>query len=103
MLNELAKEIREIALSKGWDNLTPAIWQDKYIVPTFLALIHSETSEGLEAFRKNDKENFKEEMADMLIRVLDLAAGLEIDMDQAVADKMEKNRNRPFRHGGKKV
>jgi NTP pyrophosphatase (non-canonical NTP hydrolase) len=66
-----------------------------------LALIHSEVSEALEAFRVGDRENFEEELADIAIRLLDLAGGLHINLDQRIAEKMEKNRKRGFRHGGK--
>jgi hypothetical protein len=41
------------------------------------------------------------ELADIIIRVLDLAAILGIDMDAAVIEKMEYNANREHRHGGK--
>ena len=38
-----------------------------------------------------------------VIRVLDLAGGLAFDMDEAVRAKMDKNRARPYRHGGKRL
>jgi hypothetical protein len=41
------------------------------------------------------------ELADIIIRVLDLAASLDIDMDKAVIEKMQHNATRPARHGGK--
>jgi NTP pyrophosphatase (non-canonical NTP hydrolase) len=47
--------------------------------------------------------NFGEELADTLIRVLDLASGLGIDLDSAVSAKLEKNKHRGYRHGGKRV
>lgn len=71
--------------------------------PRILALIHSEASEALEAFRKDDRENFAEELADVLIRVLDCGGGLGIDLDATVAAKLEKNRSRGYKHGGKRV
>ena len=39
-----------------------------------IALCHAELSEALEALRKGD-ENFGEELADVVIRVADLAGG----------------------------
>jgi NTP pyrophosphatase (non-canonical NTP hydrolase) len=41
------------------------------------------------------------ELADIIIRVLDLAASLDIDMDKAVIEKMQHNATRSARHGGK--
>ena len=102
-LNGLAKEVREINRANGWNVTTPSDWEDIYKVPGILALIHSEVSEALEAFRHDDPENFAEELADILIRVLDCACGLRVDIDRAVREKLAKNRTRGFRHGGKRV
>lgn len=76
--NELAKEINEINRNNGWEVLTPADWESEEHIPAILALIHSEISEALEGFRKNDKENFVEELADVVIRCLDCLGGLEL-------------------------
>lgn len=103
LLGMLGDEIIEINRANGWNVLCPELWKDETKVPSVIALIHSEASEALEAFRKDDLENFSEELADIVIRVLDCAAGLEIDIDDAVAKKLEKNRGRGYRHGGKRV
>ncbi len=102
-LKQLGQEINEINREKGWQVCTPQDWQDTYKIPGVLALIHSEVSEALEAFRKGDQENFAEELADVLIRVLDCASGLGLDLDTEVAQKVEANRQRAFKHGGKRI
>jgi len=102
-LNELGDEILAVNRANGWEVLSPEAWAEPRHVPGALALIHSEVSEALEGFRGNDKANFEEEMADTLIRVLDCACGLGIDMDAAVARKLAANRLRGFRHGGKRL
>mgnify|MGYP000663212752 CR=1 FL=1 len=103
MLNELGKEIIEINRANGWEVLKPEEWDDTYKVPAMLALITSETSEALEGFRNRDYENFKEECADQIIRILDMTTGLGIDIDTEIRNKLEKNKKRGFKHGNKKM
>ena len=102
-LDELAKEIRQINEANGWNVLKFDEWADQYKVPGILALIHSEVSEALEAFRADDRDNFAEELADVLIRVLDCVGGLSDEFGAVVAAKLAKNRERGYRHGGKRV
>lgn len=101
-LNELGREIVDINRANGWDICTPGDWNDDTKIPCKLALIHSETSEALEAFRKDDRDNFIEELADTLIRILDTSSGLGFDIETVVRAKLEKNKTRGFRHGGKR-
>jgi NTP pyrophosphatase (non-canonical NTP hydrolase) len=68
-----------------------------------LMLLVSEVAEAFEAHANGDRANFAEELADVQIRLLDTAFGLGIDLDAEVAKKLEKNRGRGFRHGGKLV
>lgn len=83
--------------------MQPDDWGDTYKFPAILALIHSEVSEALEDFRKGDVDHAIEELADVVIRVLDCTGGLTGDFDAVVQAKLEKNRQRGYRHGGKKV
>lgn len=102
-LNDLAKEVNKINSANGWAVPVPGDWSQPYKVPTMLALIHTEVSEATEGFRENDKENFIEEMADVVIRVLDLTGGLGMDLDKAILQKLEKNKKRAYKHGGKRI
>lgn len=103
LMSEIGEEIVNINESNGWNVTTPVSWNDQYKIPSVLALIHSEVSEGLEAFRHDDIDNFTEEMADAIIRIVDMTHGLGLDIGTAVLGKLEVNRYRGYRHGGKKV
>jgi len=102
-LSALAKEIRDINIANGWNVTKHEEWLDTYKIPAILALIHSEVSEALEAFRAGDVDNFCEELADTLIRVLNCVAAFTTDFDAVVHAKLERNRRRGYRHGGKRV
>lgn len=96
-LNRLAKLITEWRKEKKFQT-------DANNIPEKLALIHSEVSEALEAHRNSKTSNvmpdeFVEELADIIIRVLDLCGALDIDISKAVYEKMCKNTNRPVKHG----
>nr|WP_253197602.1 MazG-like family protein [Clostridium algidicarnis] len=64
-----------------------------------LMLITGEVAEAHEALRRKDYENFKEELADIVIRTCDLAGGLDIDLEAEILKKMEKNKDRAYKHG----
>lgn len=103
-INDYIKLVREINLKNGWNVLRYYEWFADYKIPSILALIHSEVSEALEAFRKRDIDNFKEEIADIIIRCFDLAGGIkDMDLEAEIDKKLEKNRKRGFKHGGKKI
>lgn len=105
-INEVAKQIHENAVNHGW-------WEEPRTFPEILALIHSEVSEALEEYRNGHPvgetyhgeggkpEGVPTELADVIIRVLDYCAFAGINIDQAITDKHEYNKTRPYRHGGK--
>ena len=65
-------------------------------------LIHSEISEALEGYRKgllDDKLTHRPalevELADAIIRIMDLAGALNLDIAGAIIEKMDFNAQRP--------
>lgn len=68
---------------------------------TDIALLHSEVSEAYEGYRNNDINNVHEELADILIRLLDTCERLEVNLVEQFMRKCLKNANRGFKHGGK--
>jgi len=96
---DLVTEAHAQARASGWyeqDEATPAE------IAVRLALIHAEVSEALEEVRRGvTGEAFAAELADVVLRVADLAGWLNIDLETALARKMARNAVRPYRHGGK--
>jgi NTP pyrophosphatase (non-canonical NTP hydrolase) len=89
-INTIAKEIHEIAKAHGW-------WDEERSFGEVIALIHSEASEALEAYREDNNNLIGEELADIIIRVLDAAEGYGFNMELEIRRKVDINKNRPYR------
>lgn len=104
-LSELQKLSKFTANQHGWH----VEWSSKYrihypdtkylSIGDALALCHSELSEALDAYRDNDKKHFATELADAIIRILHIAGDLDMDLTEAINEKMKINQSRPILHG----
>lgn len=74
-------------------------WQHPINIPEKLCLIHSEISEALEALRLEN--SIGEELADAVIRIMDLAEYLDIDLNQEIFIKHNINKTRPIKNNKK--
>jgi len=72
------------------------------------ALIHGEVSEFVEAIRMpqmlpdkhlKNRANYEVELADIVIRVMDLAEALRVDLASVILEKIQFNKSREPMHG----
>ena len=104
MLDELAIELHNIAVEKGFWPEPDAI--DDIFIAKQCMMIVSEVTEGMEAVRKDKgEEEITKEFADILIRTLDLYTGMveagytRLSLDAMLSEKVDFNKTRPEKHG----
>ncbi|MCK4553749.1 hypothetical protein KAU19_02205 [Candidatus Parcubacteria bacterium] len=64
-----------------------------------IALIHSEISEAMEAYRHKNidgRDGFAEELADAIIRIFHLAGVYKIDLQKEILNKIKINKDREW-------
>lgn len=113
-IKELIAQAHGTAVEKGWWDGERNPEKD---FPTMVANVHGEVSEAWEEFRNHHAfnelyfnqanpgkpEGIPAELADVMIRIADFAGRYCIDLEAALKAKMEFNKTRPARHGGKRA
>ncbi len=119
VINGLVKEIHKANVEAGWwkDAVTGKdLRDDPHVIATKLLLVVSEISEATEAYRKglNDdklihRSGIEVELADAVIRIMDLCGVLKLDLGGAIEEKRTYNSSRQdhkienrAKQGGKK-
>lgn len=108
-LRQMQDEVTAWCERKGWKGEGSA----SVTFGDTMALLHSEVSEALEAYRDwgtadatgtepdAKPEGIGSEFADVLIRLLDDCDRYGVDLDAEYERKMAYNERRPFQHGGR--
>ena len=113
VINTLCHEAHDIAVDHGFyeeqvdleEYLASKDEPDKHALATTnftlaqIAKIASEVGEAVGAIQHGEYLQLHEELADVVIRVMDLAGYLDFRLGDCVMLKMEKNRKRPWKHG----
>jgi NTP pyrophosphatase (non-canonical NTP hydrolase) len=102
-ISALSALVHAMAKDKGW-------WDDDRSDGELIALQHSELSEALEGLRMGNPASEKipeyssaeEELADVVIRIMDMCGARGWDLGGAIMAKIRYNAGRPHKHGGKK-
>lgn len=96
VIDNLCVEIDDTTRSKGF-----IVFDETEQTIVKLALIGTEVSEAIAEHREAhpDLDKFTSELADIVIRTFDLAGYLGLPLGDALVAKVERNKERPIKHG----
>lgn len=107
-INEMVEIAHQTAKDKGWHD-------EERSFEGLIALCHSELSEALEDYRDGFEETeiylgdgkkpcgIPIELADVVIRIANMCGYYGIDLEAAIKTKMDYNKTRSHKHGGKRI
>lgn len=106
IISEIQKEVHQNSIDHGF-------WEDEPNFGEKMMLIVSEVAEAFEHYREGQDiievfyvrgekpDGVPIELADIIIRVLDLAERYNMNMEDAIRIKHHYNKTRPYKHGKK--
>jgi NTP pyrophosphatase (non-canonical NTP hydrolase) len=114
MLNNLTREAHETAVEHGFyeehhrlvydlridglHDMADIVERDFELAQ--IAKIASECGEAVAAIQHGEDDGtVAEELADVVIRTFDLAGHMGVDFGEILTGKMERNKQRPYKHG----
>lgn len=108
-LEKFMTEVHQVAVDKGWYDPDAHIKTD---LENHMLMV-SEIAEASEEVRNNKPPMYQGpggkwegeavELADVILRILDYTYYKKLPLIEALKNKHEYNRTRPYRHGGKKL
>ncbi|MDL2324045.1 hypothetical protein LJC61_02680 [Ruminococcaceae bacterium OttesenSCG-928-A16] len=126
-MNDLVKDVHENAKAHGWwdegrsfgelialchSELSEALEEyrkgfdptDTYYIGDNGVPVITETMQFVDADGTPEKpEGIPSELADVVIRIMDMCGHYGIDLEAAILEKHEYNKTRPYKHGGKVI
>ena len=99
---QMQAAIHKTAREKGW-------WDEPRETGTCFMLMVTELAEAMEGYREGNPHSDKiapfsqieEELADVIIRILDYAEHNSFEIEKALMAKKRNTEGRSYRHGGK--
>lgn len=97
--SQLQERVHDLAKRNGFWDCLHHMDNHELVVPAKLMLIASEVAEAMEADRNNmPAAAVHEELADIVIRCMDLAQALNCDLGKVIYEKHLVNLARPYKH-----
>lgn len=96
-MKELEQEIKEYLIKRDWYGLAPAdLAKSIMIEGAELLELFQWKNHSVEEINANEKlkTNLKKELADVMIYAIELAIHLDIDINDAIKQKLEHNRQK---------